>query len=131
MAVKKVITPDDLSTDDFVIQGNKVHHKVEHKVYKHTFFPGIVPGSGADTEDLHVIQIVNGFGVVHFDFIIDPKSDGRVFQLPPECPTPRFKLSCHTAGGAIIYIPKGSRVAAIKGGVPKKRYMGDLVGFFG
>lgn len=67
--VVKVITPNDLHTDDFAVQNGKVVAVVTRQNFTGTWASGVSPWNNDPLEvQRRAITIQEGFGIVHIDF---------------------------------------------------------------
>lgn len=136
MAVKIVLTPTDLSEEDFVINNGKIHAvhiKQEYQVVLSKHFATV----GNNPNLRKIVRLLNGQGFIHLD--IRRKNDsaaGWVGTLPPECPTPTHLVEEVVPGLAddgvtavppcTIYIDKGSRNIMSINTKPGVRYVANL-----
>lgn len=139
MAVKKVLTPGDLSTDDFDIQNGKVHavHTMqEYQVTLSRYFTH----NGNDANLRKIVRILNGQGIIHLDVrrAISHTSTW-VGTLPNECPAPTHLVEATVVGIGLngqsvapgtIYIDRGSRNIMSTGLVENARYVVNLPAIF-
>lgn len=139
MATKKVITPADLATTDFVIENDKVHvvHTMqEYQVTLSRYFTH----NGNDADLRKIVRILNGQGIIHLDVrrAINHTSTW-IGTLPSACPAPThlvevtvmgIGLSGQTVAPGTVYIDRGSREIMSTGLVANARYVVNLPAIF-
>ena len=134
----KIIRPEDLHTDDFLVERDKVRVKRVLKKYnlKYTdasrFADNV--GNTNDAANRLYLQMLDGMGKIHIDGkLLTPTSVGVIARLPDDAPTP---LSLVEAGVYIgdtfgsIWVTANSRDIVTNGLPVGKRIVVDLVGFF-
>lgn len=129
--VVKVITPNDLHTDDFAVQNGKVVAVVTRQNFTGTLARGVSPGDAGPLEDQRrAVTIQNGLGVVHIDFKRTSGTRGLVLTLPDSCPTPSKLIEVQTWDGGSVWLDANSREVQSRGLTANRRYVVDLLGFF-
>lgn len=139
MAVKKIITPADLSPTDFVIQDNQVHviHTMqEYQVTLSKYFTH----NGNDANLRKIVRILNGQGIIHLDVRRAIKHNSTwVGTLPSACPAPTHLVEVAAVGIAsngqvvapgTIFIDRGSREIMSTGLQYDVRYIVNLPAVF-
>lgn len=129
--VVKVITPNDLHTDDFAVQNGKVVAVVTRQNFTGTWARGVAPWNNGPLEaQRRSVTIQDGFGIVHIDFKRTRDTSGLVCTLPSACPTPAKLIEAQTWDGGSVWLDAGSREVYGSGLTTNRRYVVDLLGFF-
>lgn len=129
--VVKVITPNDLHTDDFAVQNGKVVAVVTRQNFTGTWASGVSPWVNDALEaQRRAITIQDGLGIVHIDFKRTTGTGGLILTLPPSCPTPSKFIEAQTFDGGSVWLAANGREVQSKGLTANRRYVVDLLGFF-
>lgn len=131
MAIKKVITPDDLHQSDFTVINNKVHAVRTLAPYTVTLANNFRVSSANDGENRRKLLVMDGFGILHLDIVKNANaSGGTVGTLPANSPVPMHLLEVQANDGATFYITPNSRTIVSQGARANQRYILNIVGFF-
>ena len=129
--VVKVITPNDLHTDDFAVQNGKVVAVVTRRNFTGTWARNVQPWSNGPLEaQRRSITIQDGLGVVHIDFKRTSGTSGAIMTLPSNCPTPTQLIEVQTWDGGSVWLDANNREVQSSGLTANRRYIVDLLGFF-
>lgn len=129
--VVKVITPNDLHTDDFAVRNGKVVAVVTRRNFTGTWARGVAPWNNGPLEDQRrAITIQDGLGIVHIDFKRTSGTGGLILTLPANCPTPSKLIEAQTWDGGSVWLDANSREVQSMGLTANRRYVVDLLGFF-
>lgn len=124
-----ILTPDNLSPNDFGVQNNKVIVKQVRDVYPLTFNSGYDPIEGSNPQYRRLLTVQNNLGRIHLDFIKSRSSDSVIATLPSSAPTP-YSLTEIKIGNATVWIDVGSRSVYERGLTQGQRYIITLMNFF-
>lgn len=134
----KIIRPEDLHTDDFLIERNKVRVKKELKKYRLTYenasrFTDHI-GRTTDANNRLYLQVLDGMGIIHIDGkLATATSNGVIARLPADAPVPLSLIESGQYVGETfgsVWVNAGTREVYISGIPVGKRIVVDLVGFF-
>lgn len=129
--VVKVITPNDLHTDDFAVQNGKVVVVVTRQNFTGAWARGVAPWNNDPLEaQRRAVTIQDGLGIVHIDFKRTSGTSGLVLTLPDSCPTPSKLIEVQTWDGGSVWLDANSRQVYCNGLTANRRYIVDLLGFF-
>lgn len=129
--VVKVITPNDLHTDDFAVRNGKVVAVVTRQNFTGTWASGVSPWNNGPLEaQRRAITIQDGLGIVHIDFKRTSGTGGLILTLPANCPTPSKLIEAQTWDGGSVWLDANSREVQSSGLTANRRYVVDLLGFF-
>lgn len=137
MAVKKVIRPEDLHHDDFVIEHNKVRVLKKLTQYKADFAADtntITTNNVLDYENPNRRQltVLDGMGKIHLDFKMVKNSGSKLalFRLPDNAPRCLELIETQTHDGSSVWLDAGGRIIYGNGLRAGQRYILDIIGFF-
>lgn len=134
----KIIRPEDLHTDDFLIERNKVRVKKELKKYTLTYenatrFADNI-GNTNDAVNRLYLQVLDGMGKIHIDGKLrTPTNNGVIARLPKDAPVPLSLIEAGVYVGETfgsIWVNGNTREVYTNGLPVGKRIVVDLVGFF-
>lgn len=134
----KIIRPEDLHTDDFLIERNKVRVKKELKNYNLTYenatrFTDHI-GRTTDATNRLYLQVLDGMGKIHIDGrLVTATSNGVIARLPKDAPVPLSLIEMGMYVGEAfgsVWVNAGTREVYTSGLPVGKRIVVDLVGFF-
>lgn len=134
----KIIRPEDLHTDDFLIERNKVRVKKELKKYNLTYenasrFVDHI-GRTIDATNRLYLQVLDGMGKIHIDGkLVTATSNGVIARLPADAPVPLSLIETAVYVGEAfgsVWVNAGTREVYTNGLPVGKRIVVDLVGFF-
>jgi len=134
----KIIRPEDLHTDDFLIERNKVRVKKELKKYTLTYenatrFADNI-GNTNDAVNRLYLQVLDGMGKIHIDGKLrTPINNGVIARLPKDAPVPLSLIEAGVYVGETfgsIWVNGNTREVYTNGLPVGKRIVVDLVGFF-
>ena len=133
-----IIRPEDLHTDDFLIERNKVRVKKELKKYNLTYenatrFTDHI-GRTTDATNRLYLQVLDGMGKIHIDGrLVTATSNGVIARLPKDAPVPLSLIEIGMYVGEAfgsVWVNAGTREVYTSGLPVGKRIVVDLVGFF-
>lgn len=134
----KIIRPEDLHADDFLIERNKVRVKKELKKYNLTYenasrFTDHI-GRTTDATNRLYLQVLDGMGKIHIDGrLVTATSNGVIARLPKDAPVPLSLIEMGMYVGEAfgsVWVNAGTREVYTNGLPVGKRIVVDLVGFF-
>jgi hypothetical protein len=134
----KIIRPEDLHDDDFLIERNKVRVKKELKKYNLTYenaarFADNIGNTNDATNRLY-LQVLDGMGKIHIDGKLRTTvSNGVIARLPKDAPVPLSLIEAGVYVGETfgsIWVNGNTREVYTNGLPVGKRIVVDLVGFF-
>ena len=134
----KIIRPEDLHADDFLIEQNKVRVKKELKKYNLTYenaarFTDHI-GRTNDAGNRLYLQLLDGMGKIHIDGkLVVATNNGVIARLPDNAPVPLSLIEVgFYVGDAFgsVWVNPNSRLVYTSGVPVGKRIVVDLVGFF-
>lgn len=134
----KIIRPEDLHTDDFLIERNKIRVKKELKKYNLTYenasrFTDHI-GRTSDATNRLYLQVLDGMGKIHIDGkLVTATSNGVIARLPKDAPVPLSLIEMGMYVGEAfgsVWVNAGTREVYTNGLPVGKRIVVDLVGFF-
>lgn len=134
----KIIRPEDLHTDDFLIERNKIRVKKELKKYNLTYenasrFTDHI-GRTSDATNRLYLQVLDGMGKIHIDGkLLTTTSNGVIARLPADAPVPLSLIETAVYVGEAfgsVWVNAGTREVYTNGLPVGKRIVVDLVGFF-
>lgn len=129
--VVKVITPNDLHTDDFAVQNGKVVAVVTRRNFTGTWATNVKPWINDPLEaQRRSVTIQDGLGIVHIDFKRTSGKSGAIMTLPNNCPAPAKLIEVQTRDGGTVWLAANSRTVYSQGLTANRRYIVDLFGFF-
>lgn len=132
------IRKEDLHTDDFLIERDKVRVKKELKKYNLTYenaqrFTDHI-GRTTDATNRLYLQVLDGMGKIHIDGkMVTPTTNGVIARLPSDAPVPLSLIEAGVYVGEAfgsIWVNPRDRVVYASGIPVGKRIVVDLVGFF-
>lgn len=94
-----------------------------------TWGPNASSGS-SDGDGRRLLQVLDGWGVLHLDFRLSEPGTQVVADLPASAPTARSIIEVQTHDGGSVWINPGSRQARGRFPEPGQRYIVDLAGFW-
>ena len=136
MAIKKLITEENLHTDDFEVKDGKVRTRKLANTYPLSYATGkdrITAWSPADynNNERHKLRVANGFGKIHLDFkAVTDINNGAIFKLPDNAPKNLDLIETQTHDGSFIWLSPGSKTVYANGLKAGTRYIVDIIGFF-
>lgn len=135
MAIKKLITEENLHTDYFEINNGKVRTRKLANTYTLSYAIGkdrITTWNPVDynNNERHKLRVVNGFGKIHLDLKAVTNVDGAIFKLPDNAPNNLDLIEVQTHDGSSIWLNAGNKVIYASGLKANSRYIVDIMGFF-
>lgn len=101
--VVKVITPNDLHTDDFAVQNGKVVAVVTRQNFTGTWASGVSPWNNDPLEaQRRAVTTQDGLGIVHIDFKRTTGTGGLILTLPPRRPPPSKLIEAQTMNRSVV-----------------------------
>lgn len=134
--MKKVITSEDLHSEDFTItQDGKLRTNKDRVRLSYTLNMQTQNGanvwSNSNAAERSNLTVQDGFGRIHLDFKTTGTNQHRVATLPANAPTPFKLIEQQLYDGTTVWIDRNSRdIYVAAGATANRRYIVDMVGFF-
>lgn len=122
---------DNFHSDDFEFEQAEKKIRLKPKeIEMYVCTPtSIARVNTARSEGRRKLQVKSGFGVLHLDFT-PTATNGKLFDLPENSPTPTGLIEVQTFSGGVVWLEQGSRQVQSQGLRANARVILDLVGFF-